>query len=691
MTEDDSGAASGSGAGGSGARSDGPGTSGARTAALNGVPIAGRHPGDRRIRVARTESTYFRYTGRGVLQARAAAIEPSLPLERAVWRLRRALFGRLLASEEEIEERLSKVKALATFSSDNLSSVAYATELIMFTLLSAGTGAFWLVLPISGLIVTVFVIIVISYRQTIRAYPSGGGSYIVARENLGAPPALVAAAALLTDYVLTVSVSVAAGVAAILSAFPGSLDALRVPICVAAIVLVMLINLRGIRESGTVFAIPTYVFLVTTLSLIAIGVARTLAGDPPHVTGVTQAIVPVESLSALLLMRAFADGCSAITGVEAVSNGVPAFKPPEWRNARRTLTIMGALVAIMFLGLSYLAGVVGATPSNGETVISQIGRSVYGTGPIYYLFQLATTGVLILAANTSFADFPRLASILARDSFMPSRFAFRGERLAFSAGIVVLAFVAIVVLVAFGGRVESLIPLYAIGVFTSITLSQAGMVRHWLREQEPGWRRSAAINGFGAVSTGIVTVIFAVAKFALGAWLIVLIIPILVGAMVFVHRQYERRRLDASVRPEITIGPPRRHQRVIVPVPELTRDVVQALTFGRTMSNDLTAVHVTDDLDRADELRARFERQLPGIPFVVIESPYRQLVRPLLRYLEQTASRAEDEVVVLLLPEYVARHWWERFLYNDNARRIRTALLGRRHVLVAEVPYRRDR
>ena len=655
-----------------------------------GIPVSGRLPGDRRVRVARPESAYFRYAGNGVLQARAAAIEPSMPLERVAWRLRRAVFGRLLASEEELDERLSKVKALATFSSDNLSSVAYATELIMFSLLAAGPGAFWLVMPISGLIVTIFMIIVISYRQTIRAYPGGGGSYIVARENLGTTPALVAAAALLTDYVLTVSVSVAAGVAAILSAFPGTFDAFRVPICVVAILLVMLVNLRGIRESGTIFAIPTYVFLVTTLALIGIGVARVMLGDPPHVTGVREAIVPVESLGVLLLMRAFADGCSAITGVEAVSNGVPAFKPPEWRNARRTLTIMGGLVAVMFLGLSYLAGVAGAVPSTGETVISQIGRSVYGTGPIYYLFQLATTGVLILAANTSFADFPRLSSILARDSFMPSRFAFRGERLAFSAGIVVLALVAVVVLVAFGGRVESLIPLYAIGVFTSITLSQAGMVRHWLREREAGWRRSAVINGFGAVSTGIVTVIFAVAKFALGAWLIVLIIPTLVGAMAFIHRQYERRRIDVRVRPESTIAPPHRRQRVIVPVPELTRDVVQAVTFGRTMSDDVTAVHVTDDLERADELRRRFERQLPGVPFVVIESPYRQLVRPLLRYLEQTASRADGDVVVLLLPEYVARHWWERFLYNDNARRIRTALLGRRHVLVAEVPYRRE-
>jgi len=623
------------------------------------------------------------------MKARPEASAPTKSRDRLVASARRLLFGRPLATEEELEERLPKVKALATFSSDNLSSVAYASELIMFTLLAAGSAAFWLVMPISFLIVTIFVIIVISYRQTIRAYPSGGGSYIVAKENLGTGPALLAAAALLTDYVLTVSVSVAAGVLAITSAFP-ELEWLRVPLGVVAILFVMLINLRGLRESGTLFAAPTYLFLAITLGLIGLGMLRTLLGDTPHVTGVVAAAVPAETLGVLLLMRAFADGCSAITGVEAVSNGVPAFKPPEWKNARTTLTVMGALVAIMFLGLSYLAGVVGATPSDHESVVSQIGRAVFGLGPLYYVLQLATTGLLILAANTSFADFPRLSSILARDGFMPSRFAFRGERLAFSAGIVVLALVAIVVLVAFGGLVTALIPLYAIGVFTSVTLSQVGMVRHWLREREPGWRRSAIINGVGAVSTAIVTLIFAIAKFALGAWLIIVIIPILVGAMLFIHRQYERRRLEVHVRPEAIIGLSLRRQHVIIPVPEVTRDVVQAVKFGRSMSEDVTAVHVTDDVDRGEEIRGRFERQIPGIPFVIVESPYRQLVRPLIRFLEDTAGRNEDDILVVLLPESVARHWWEKYLYNENARRIREALLGRKNILIADVPYRRD-
>jgi amino acid transporter len=624
------------------------------------------------------------------MTAKAAASAPTRPAERAATIARRWLFGRPLATDEEHGERLSKVKALAVFSSDMLSSVAYATEAAMFTLLGAGTAALGLTVPISALICLVLWIIVISYRQTIRAYPSGGGSYIVARANLGPLAGLIAAAALLTDYVLTVSVSVAAGIVAIVSAFPEVAD-LRIELGAAAIALVAVVNLRGVRESGTVFAIPTYIFVVATLALIGVGTVRTLLGAAPHVTGVAFAQVPLESLSVLLLMRAFADGCSAITGVEAVSNGVPAFKPPESINARTTMTVMGALVAAMFLGISWLAGVTGAAPAlSGESVISQIGRATFGSGALYYVLQLSTTGILILAANTSFADFPRLSSILARDGYMPNRFAFRGERLAFSTGIVALAALAIVILVAFGGRVEALIPLYAIGVFTSITLSQAGMVRHWLRERDAGWRRSALINGFGAAATALVTVIFAVAKFALGAWLIILIVPLLVGAMVFIHRQYERRRVETHVRPELTFGPPHRHQRVVVPVPDITRDVIQAIKFALTMSDQVTAVHVTDDLERGEELRERFARQLPGVPLTIVESPYRALVRPLIRFLEYTAEGAPNEVVVVLLPEYVSRHWWERFLYNENTRRIRAELLGRPNILVAEVPFRRD-
>ena len=672
-----------------------PDLAGDSPGAATGEILTGRRRADRRVRVAPPASPYFRHTRPGVFRAKLAAGDAAGAGGRLLARGRRLLFGRPLATDEEGAERLSKVKALAVFSSDNLSSVAYATEAILFTLLAAGTGAFWLTLPISLVIVAILAIIVVSYRQTIAAYPNGGGSYIVAKANLGPVAGLVAAGALLVDYVLTVSVSVAAGIAAITSAFPGPLAEYRVELAAAAIVLVMLVNLRGVRESGTIFAVPTYVFLVSMLALIAIGIAQAVLGDPPSVGGITPSVVAPETLGLLLILRAFADGCSAITGVEAVSNGVPAFRRPEASNARTTLVAMGALVGVMFIGVSILAGISGAIPSTGETVISQIGRAVFGTGPAYYVLQLSTMGILILAANTAFADFPRLASLLARDGYMPARFAFRGERLAFSAGIVALAILAIVVLGAFGGRVEALIPLYAIGVFTSITLSQAGMVRHWFSERAAGvapaiWRRGALINGVGAVSTGIVAVIFAVAKFALGAWLVVIVIPLLVGAMLFVGRQYQRRRVETLVRPEAVIPPPRRRQRVFVPASDVTRDVVTAIRFGRTMADDVTAVHVTDDVDAAEPIRERFARQLPDVPLVMVESPYRSLVRPLVRFFEDAAARDGDDVLVVLLPEYVPRHWWERFLYNENGRRIREALLGREDILVAEVPFRRD-
>jgi amino acid transporter len=649
----------------------------------------GRRPADRRVPVRRPGSRYFRLAGDGVVVARPAAIEPQGSIEQALTALRRTAFGRPLSNAEESSERLSKLKALAVFSSDNLSSVAYATDAILFTLLASGTTTFGLALPISAMIVIVLAIIVVSYRQTIRAYPNGGGSYIVARENLGAGPGQVAAAALLTDYVLTVSVSVAAGIAAITSAFPGLLDGVRVELAAASIVLVMLINLRGVRESGTIFAIPTYIFVGSMLALIGVGVARVLLGPAPQVTDVRAAAVTAQTFGVLLLMRAFADGCTAITGVEAVSNGVPAFKRPESPNARTTLTVMAILVGVMFLGTTWLAGVAGAIPSDTETVLSQLGRAVYGMGPLYYVLQLSTMGILILAANTAFADFPRLSSLLARDGYMPSRFAFRGERLAFSTGIVALAVLAIAVLAAFGGRVEALIPLYAVGVFTSITLSQLGMVRHWWRERDAQWRRSIVVNGVGAIATGIVTLIFAVAKFALGAWLIVIVIPLLVLAMALIRSRYQRRRLETAVRSELVVRPPHRSQRVIVPVADVTRDVVQALTFARTMADDVTAVHVTDDAERARDLRARFKRQLPGVPLVIVESPYRSLVKPLVRYLEDAVAASGDDVLIVLLPEYVPRNRLEQFLYNDNGRRIREALLGRPNVLVAEVPYRR--
>ena len=648
----------------------------------------GRKPGDMRVRVDRPGARYFRFGGDGTMVAKAAAIEPATRVGRLGFGARRILFGRVLSTHEELEQRLPKWKALAVFSSDVMSSVAYATEASMFTLLAVGTVAFSYLLPISFLIVGLLFLVTFSYRQTIRAYPGGGGSYIVAHSNLGTIPGLVAAAALLTDYVLTVAVSVSSGVFNFASAFPALQD-VTVPLIVGFILLVMAVNLRGIRESGTVFALPTYIFVASVLLLVGIGLARTAMGQPPHVTGVTPLAVPVESLSLLLLMRAFADGCSAMTGTEAISNGTPAFKPPEWKNAQTTMVTMAVILGVVFLGISYLAMVSGAVPTEHVSVLSQVGAAVFGQGPIYYVLIFSTMGILVLAAQTSFADFPRLASILARDGFMPRQFAFRGERLAFNSGIVALALIASLVVIAFRGRVEALIPLYAIGVFTAFTLSQSGMVRHWLVERGPGWRRSALINGTGAIATGIVTVVFAIAKFGLGAWVVIVIVPVMVLAMLLVNREYRGAELELHVRPDVVIGPPRRGQRVVVPIQDMRRDVIQALKFGLTMSDEVIAVHVTDDLAAAERLRERFERQVPGVELVVVESPYRELVQPLIRYLEMTAARDPSTVTIVLVPERIIDHWWERVLYNQNAHRIRDALAGHPGILVADVPFRR--
>jgi amino acid transporter len=620
--------------------------------------------------------------------ARPTAIEPRTRLGRMGFAARRRIFGHPLQSEEEITQRLPKWKALPVFSSDVMSSVAYATEASLFTLLGVGTLAFGWLLPISLAIVGVLALVTLSYRQTIRAYPNGGGSYIVARANLGVLPGLIAAAALLTDYVLTVAVSVSSGVQALYSLFPPLLP-VAVPLIVLFILLVMAVNLRGIRESGTIFAAPTYIFLGSALLMIGAGVLRTVLGHPPEVTGVIPAQVPAETFGVLLLMRAFADGCSAMTGTEAVANGVPAFKPPEWKNAQTTMLVMSVLLATMFLGTSFLAHVSGALPSaSGESVLSQIGRSVYGPGPLWYLLQLSTMGILVLAAQTSFADFPRVASILAKDGFFPRQFSFRGERLAFNAGIVALALVSIVLVVAFRGRVEALIPLYAIGVFTAFTLSQAGMVRHWYKERGPGWRRSAFLNGLGATTTAIVVAIFAIAKFALGAWIILLVVPILVILMLFVQRQYSRGILELAVDPDLVWGAPVHRRRVVIPVFDVRWDVIQAVRFGRSMSDDITAVYVTDDVATGEQVRERFERQLPGIQFVIVESPYRNLVDPLIRYLEVAAERDSSSVTVVLLPERMTHHWWEHILFNQNIHRIRDALTGRPDILVADVPFR---
>jgi amino acid transporter len=656
------------------------------------IPRSGRKPGDRRVHVHRPEARYFRYGEQGTVVAKAAASMPESRVGRLGFGARRVIFGRVLSTHEELEQRLPKWKALPMFSSDVMSSVAYATEAILFTLAIAGPAAFGYMMPISFLIVGLLILVTFSYRQTIRAYPNGGGSYIVAHANLGVVPGLVAAASLLVDYVLTVAVSVSSGVYNLASALP-MLNGFEVPLIVVAIVLVMIVNLRGLKESGSIFAAPTYIFLGSMLLMLGLGVFRTLMGDHLQAPPTTPFAPPIEGLTLLVLMRAFADGCSAMTGTEAVANGVPAFKPVEWKNAQITMIVMATLLGTMFLGMSWLAGITGAVPSQvGDSILSQIGQAVYyGRTPLYYILMFSTMGVLILAAQTSFADFPRLSSILARDGFFPRQFAFRGERLAFNSGIVALAVISILLVVVFGGDVNRLIPLYAIGVFTSFTLSQSGMVRHWWTERGPGWRKSAVINGVGAVVTAIVVVIFAIAKFALGAWIVLIIVPVLVTLMLLIGREYSDAQVEQHVRPEAVIGPPSRGQRVIVPMQDMRRDAIQAIKLALTMSKSVVAVHITDDLSTAEHFRARFEAQVQGVDLVIVESPYREFVRPLIRYLEFTAEKDPSVVTIVLIPERIIEHWWERLLYNQSGYRLRDALTGHPGILVANVPYRRPR
>lgn len=636
----------------------------------------------------------------GSLVAKPAASAPRTRAGRAISRVRAVLFGRPLSIHEEIRERLGVLPGLSIFASDNISSSAYATEEIMRVLVLAGAGALALTMPITIGIVVVLAIVVTSYRQTIAAYPNGGGSYIVASDNLGKLPGLTAAAALLTDYVLTVSVSVAAGVAAVTSVVPELFD-VRSAVGVAIVAGIALVNLRGVRESGLVFSVPTYVYLVAILGLLGYGMLRFATGTMPAYSPPEQWLIEAaaEPLGILLILRAFASGSVALTGTEAVSNGVPAFHPPEARNAARVIVLMGVFFGTIFLGMSFLTGQLGILPdpTEQETVVSQLTRTFVGGGtPFHLIVQLSTAVLLFLAANTAFADFPRLSSILARDGFLPRMFQFRGDRLAFSGGIVVLALVAGALLLAFAGSVTALIPLYTVGVFIAFTLSQSGMVRHWWRRraEQRGWVRRALINGLGAVTTGVVAVEVAVAKFELGAWVVLILIPVLIGAMLMIRRQYRSTAHQLGVRDDFVVRGLRRKERVVIPVAGIDRSVIQAVNVGRSIAADVEAVLISDDPAGAERIRARWSRQLPKVPLVVVESPYRALVGPLLAYLDVfdgTAPEGEPApITFVVVPEFVARHWWERLLYNHSARRLRSALLGRPHTVVVNVPYRRE-
>jgi amino acid transporter len=652
--------------------------------------VRGAKPGDRFVRIATHKG--FSRVRRGYLVPRPGTGDPTSGWGLAMHRFKHLVLGNPIPTARESHERLNKVRALAVFSSDALSSVAYGGEEIMKVLVTAGAGALALTMPISAVIVLLLAIVVVSYRQTIRAYPSGGGSYIVANDNLGMLPGLTAAAALLIDYVLTVSVSIAAGVAALTSMVPDWLP-LTVPMTIAAVVLIAMANLRGIRESGTIFAAPTYLFVVMMYVLIALGLLRLFTGDFSYTPPPSVRPFGAEPLTVFLVLRAFAQGCSAMTGTEAISNGVPAFKAPESTNARTTLVWMGVLLGTMFFGMNFVATRMGILPASDETVLSQLGRVVLGDGSLLYVvLQIATALILVLAANTSFADFPRLSSILARDRFLPRLFQFRGDRLAFTSGIITLALFAIVLLVIFNGSVDQLIPLYAVGVFLSFTLSQSGMVVHWRRLREPGWQRYAIINGIGAAATAVVTVVIAVTKFADGAWLVVLLIPLLILGFWGIHRHYvaleHARRAETPLLPdEITV-------RAVVPVADIGVQARQALAFARAIAPDdrhVVAVHVTDDIASAERLGREWEEWAPGVELVIVESPYRSLAGPLLAYIDALKDTHPQDTITVVLPEFVPSHWWEHLLHNQTALRLKASLLFHPGLVVTNVPYHMGR
>jgi amino acid transporter len=597
-------------------------------------------------------------------------------------RLKQWLVGTPLSNIAERHQRLSKTLGLAVFSSDALSSVAYATEEILLVLMLAGAVALGWSLPIGLAIVVLLVIVSTSYWQTIQAYPGGGGSYIVARENLGTIPSLTAAAALLIDYVLTVAVSVAAGVAALTSAAPG-LREHRIAIGILAIAVITLANLRGVKESGKIFAVPTYGFIACVALLIGWGAVRIViagpSGDPVELPAAAH------PLTVLLLLRAFSSGCTALTGIEAISDGVPAFRPPESRNAGLTLVAMTLILGIMFAGITFLAHTYGVAPREDQTVVSQIARHVFGGGVLYYVIQAFTALILFVAANTAFADFPRLTSFLARDRFVPRQLANRGDRLVFSNGIVTLGVLAAALLAAFGGETHALIPLYAVGVFLSFTVSQSGMVARWRRERGPGWRRQLAINATGAVATGGVALIIGSTKFVHGAWIVVLLIPILIVIFLRIRSHYDvvvRQLSLEGYEPSPPVPP-----RIIVPIGGVHRATVRAVEYARTLNEHVTAVYI-DQYGDANRVLERWGEWGHGTPIVVLTSPYRSMVGPLLDYIGRIReAQGGKGLVTVVLPEFMPSRWWQHFLHNQSALLLKGALLFRRDVVVVNVPF----
>ncbi len=646
-------------------------------------------PGNRYVRVLRGSARPFTEVAPDHLIMNDGVGESMGGIGALTGQLRRVLIGRPIPTSAAIHERLTKTKALAILASDALASVAYGTEATLTVLVLGGTMAFHYLFPISLVILALLALVSISYRQTIPAYPGGGGSYIVARENLGTVPGLVAAGSLMVDYVLNVSVSVSAGVLALVSAFP-SVARFTVPLCIGALLIVMLGNLRGVRESGNIFAIPTYFFILSIVVLVLVGLYRVLTGDAAATGVPREAVQSTESIGLFLILRAFANGCTALTGVEAISNGIPAFQKPETKNAAITLTWVASILGVLFIGVTFLASRYGIVPRADESVVSQIAAQVFGgRGVPYYLVQSATILILLLATNTSFADFPRLSSILARDGFLPHQFQFRGDRLAFTTGIIVLTIASGGLVVFFRGDTNALIPLFAIGAFMAFTLSQAGMVRHWLRT--PGnHTRSLIINASGAVTTGITTLIIAGSKFRDGAWVVVLLIPLLVLMFLAISRHYAavERELAPSSEDRDPLLEEEGEEIAIVPVASVNKATLHALAYARRIKADhVIAVHVTDDAAEAEQWQGTWEEYARGANLVILESPYRALIPPLLSYIGVLQRRRPNAVVMVIVPEYVPRHWWEQLLHSQTALRLKAALLFRPNTIVISVPY----
>jgi len=616
------------------------------------------------------------------------------PPETWSYRMKCKLLGRPLPNDELQHQRLGRPTALAVFASDALSSTAYASEEIIRALIIGGVGlaAFRFVLPITMALVGVLVILILSYRQTIRAYPSAGGAYVVTKDNLGLLPAQFAGVALLTDYILTVSVSVSAGVAALYSAAP-ALHPYRVLIALGFIAIITWGNLRGVKESGKIFAAPTYLFLFSMMFMILVGVIKATTGHL-HAISTPSDFTVTKQAGLFLILHAFASGGAAMTGVEAISNGVPAFRPPEWKNARSTLMVMGTCLGVMFLGISWLAHVIKPIPSDNKTVIASVAEAVFGTSgvghAIFLLIQGATMLILVLAANTSFADFPRLASFHADDAFMPKQLTKRGHRLVFSNGIVALAITSAILVVIFGADVTHLIPLYAIGVFTSFTLSQTGMSVHHVKHKEKGWRAGLVINGLGAISTGVVTIVIGITKFMHGAWAIVFLVPIMVAGLVRLNKQYEHEKHDLSKEAREAIGRPvlSRHVALVL-VGELDRSVATGIQYARSLRPDrLRAMHVATDPDKADTLMEQWlDLSLTKVPLDIVHCPDRRLERALVESVHRETADHDTEVTIIL-PRLHRNQWWHRLIHDHTANSIANALEGIEHVNVTFVPYR---